>query len=41
MIAGVFSISTMKLLSKKSGFGGIAYYCLIVGVLTVILSMIF
>lgn len=41
MIAGVFSISTMKLLSKKSGFGGFAYYCLIIGVLTVILSMIF
>lgn len=41
MIAGVFAISTMKLLSKRAGFGGFAYYCWIVGALAVILSMIF
>lgn len=41
MIVSVLAIGTMRVLSKRKSFGGFAYYCWIIGVLTVILSTIF
>ncbi len=41
MVSGVLAIGLLKLIAKKTKFGGFAYYCWVVGVLTIILSMIF
>lgn len=41
MVSGVFSIGILKMIAKKAKFGGFAYYCWVVGSLTIILSMIF
>lgn len=41
MVSGIASISLLKLIAKKGKFGGFAYYCWVVGVLSVILSLIF
>lgn len=41
MVSGVFSIGILKMIAKKAKFGGFAYYCWVVGALTIILSMIF
>ena len=41
MASGVIAIALLRKLAKSSGFSGFAYYCWVVGVLTVILSMIF
>lgn len=41
MVSGVLSIGLLKMIAKRSKFGGFAYYCWVVGVLTIILSMIF
>lgn len=39
MLSGIGAISLTKRLARKGGFGGFAYYCWIVGVLTIILSL--
>ena len=41
MVSGVLAIGILKMIAKSKKFGGFAYYCWIVGVLTIILSMIF
>ena len=41
MVSGVLSIGLLKMIAKRTRFGGFAYYCWVVGVLTIILSMIF
>lgn len=41
MVSGVLSIGLLKLVAKKTKFGGFAYYCWVVGVLTIVLSLIF
>ena len=41
MAVGVLSIKLLKRISKNGRFSGFAYYCWVVGVLTVVLSLIF
>ena len=41
MISGILAISLLKLIAARGRFGGFAYYCWVVGALTVILTMIF
>ncbi|MDD5902573.1 MAG: undecaprenyl-diphosphate phosphatase [Oscillospiraceae bacterium] len=41
MVSGVLAIGILKMIAKSKKFGGFAYYCWIVGALTIILSMIF
>lgn len=41
MVSGVLAIGILKMIAKSKRFGGFAYYCWIVGALTIILSMIF
>lgn len=41
MVSGVLAIGLLKMIAKSKHFGGFAYYCWIVGALTIILSMIF
>ena len=41
MVSGVLAIGLLKMIAKSKRFGGFAYYCWIVGALTIILSMIF
>ena len=41
MVSGIGAISLLKYISKNSKFGGFAYYCWVVGALTIVLSMIF
>lgn len=41
MVSGVFAIRVIKYIAKKGGFGGFAYYCWLVGALTIILTLIF
>lgn len=41
MVSGIGAISLIKYISQKGRFGGFAYYCWVVGVLSIILSMIF
>lgn len=41
MLVGIAAISILKYISRKGKFGGFAYYCWIVGVLSIILTMIF
>ena len=41
MLSGIAAISLLKYIAKKGKFGGFAYYCWVVGVLSVILTMIF
>lgn len=41
MVSGVLAIGLLRMIAKKTRFGGFAYYCWVVGVLTVILSLIF
>ena len=40
-VSGIASIRLLRLISQKGRFGGFAYYCWVVGVLTIILTMIF
>ena len=40
-VSGVIAIALLRLIAKKTKFAGFAYYCWVVGVLTIILSMIF
>ena len=41
MVSGVLSIGLLKMIVRKTRFGGLSYYCWVVGVLTIILSLIF
>jgi undecaprenyl-diphosphatase len=41
MVAGIISINLIKYISNKGKFGGFAYYCWVMGVLAIIMSMIF
>ena len=41
MLVGIAAISILKYISRKGKFGGFAYYCWVVGVLSIILTMIF
>ena len=41
MVSGVLSIGLLKMIVRKTRFGGFSYYCWVVGVLTIILSLIF
>ena len=41
MVSGVLAIGLLKMIAKSKRFGCLAYYCWIVGALTIILSMIF
>ena len=40
-VSGVASIRLLHAISRKGRFGGFAYYCWVVGVLTIILYLIF
>ena len=41
MVSGIASIQLLKYIANKGKFGGFAYYCWVVGVLSIILTMIF
>ena len=41
MVSGIAAISLIKYVADKGKFGGFAYYCWVVGVLSIILTMIF
>lgn len=41
MISGVLSIGLLRMIARRTRFGGFSYYCWVVGVLTIILSLIF
>lgn len=41
MLVGILAIGLLKRISKSGKFAGFSYYCWVVGVLTVILSLIF
>ena len=41
MLTGIAAISLLKLISAKGKFGGFAYYCWVMGVLSIVLYMIF
>ena len=41
MVAGIASISLLRRIAEKGRFGGFAYYCWVMGVLSMILTMIF
>ena len=41
MVSGIGAITLIKRISEKGRFGGFAYYCWVVGVLSIILTMIF
>lgn len=41
LVSGVVSINLLRYISSKGKFGGFAYYCWVVGVLGIVLSMIF
>ena len=41
ILSGIASISLLKYIANKGKFGGFAYYCWVVGVLSIILTVIF
>lgn len=41
MVSGIAAISLLKYIAGKGKFGGFAYYCWVVGALSIILTMIF
>lgn len=41
LISGIASIHFLRYISSKGRFGGFAYYCWVVGVLAIVMSMIF
>ncbi|MEG1632460.1 MAG: undecaprenyl-diphosphate phosphatase [Oscillospiraceae bacterium] len=41
MVSGIFAIGLVKRIADKGRFGGFAYYCWGVGILTIILSLVF
>ena len=41
LVSGIAAINLLRYISSKGKFGGFAYYCWVVGVLSIILTMIF
>ena len=41
LLSGLAAINLIRYIAQKGKFGGFAYYCWVVGALTVILTMIF
>ena len=41
MLSGIAAINLLRYISNKGKFGGFAYYCWVMGVLSIILYMIF
>lgn len=41
LISGIVSINVLRYISAKGRFGGFAYYCWVVGVLAIVMSLIF
>ena len=41
MVSGIVAIQLLQLIAKRGKFGGFAYYCWVVGALSIILTMIF
>lgn len=41
LVSGIAAISLLKYIAQKGKFGGFAYYCWVMGVLSIILTMIF
>ena len=41
MISGIIAIELLKYIARRGKFGGFAYYCWVVGALSIILTMIF
>ena len=41
MVSGIVAIELLKLVARRGKFGGFAYYCWVVGALSIILTMIF
>lgn len=41
LVSGIGAINLLKYISQKGKFGGFAYYCWVIGVLSIILTMIF
>ena len=41
MVSGIVAIELLKYIANKGKFGGFAYYCWVMGVLSIILTMIF
>ena len=41
MISGIVAIELLKYIARRGKFGGFAYYCWVVGALSIILTMIF
>ena len=40
-VSGILAIRLLHMVAKRGRFGGFAYYCWVVGVLAIILTMIF
>ena len=40
MVSGYFSLVLLRYISSKGRFGGFSFYCLVVGVATIILTMV-
>lgn len=41
LVSGIGAITLLKYIAQKGKFGGFAYYCWVMGVLSIILTMIF
>lgn len=41
MVSGILAIELLQLIAKRGKFGGFAYYCWVMGALSIILTMIF
>ena len=41
LVTGIASIYLLRMVASRGKFGGFAYYCWVVGVLTIILYLIF
>ena len=41
MVSGIFAIELLRIIARRGKFGGFAYYCWVIGALTIILTMIF
>lgn len=41
MISGIFAIMLVRYIVTRGKFGGFAYYCWLVGALTIVLTIIF
>ncbi len=41
MVSGIMAIELLRFIARRSKFGGFAYYCWVIGALSIILTMIF